>query len=196
MLFCSSFFPFYMILIDIHVFVCAIKQFSHCTSGKIAGQCKACCIAQGSIRIHFGFLSHISAHLFKALCHLFPVQSMGNRKKFISTCSSHKLLSRHGSPQADGKSTDIGITSFMSSAVINAPEIIKIKTADTGICIRFCLTQQFFTFIFVRKSCRIIQIYFALQQAVHCSILYCFDELISNQQHQHNNICCDIFLKQ
>ena len=59
----------------------------------------------------------------------------------ISTCSSHKLLCRHGSPQADGKSTDIGITGFMTSAVINTPEIIKIKTADTGICIRFFLTQ-------------------------------------------------------
>ena len=53
-----------------------------------------------------------------------------------------------------------------------------------------------FIFIFVRKSCRIIQIYFSLQQTVHCSILYCFYKLISDQQHQHNNICCDIFLKQ
>ena len=83
---------------------------------------------------------------------------MGNCKKLISTCSSHKLLCRHGSPQADGKSTDIGITGFMTSAVINTPEIIKIKTADTGICIRFCLTQQFFTFIFVRKSCRMYSV--------------------------------------
>ena len=74
-------------------------------------------------------------------CKLFPVQSMGNCKKFISTCSSHKLLCWYGSPQADSKSTDIGITGFMSSAVINTPEIIKVKTADTGICIRFFLTQ-------------------------------------------------------
>ena len=35
----------YMIFIDIHVFICIIKQLLHCTSRKITCKCKAHCIA-------------------------------------------------------------------------------------------------------------------------------------------------------
>ena len=99
------------------------------------------------------FLPHIFPDFIQAFLHLLRIKPMGHRQEFIPAVTSHELLCGHGFPQAGGKAVNIGISRFMSHAVIDSAQIVQIKTAHAHIfrC-RFRIVQQFFTFVFIGKS--------------------------------------------
>ena len=130
----------------------------------------------------------------EAFPHGLLIQTMRNGNKFIAAVPPYELFRRHGRAQADGEPPDIGIPRLMPHAVVDSAEIIQVKTAYSHILFRrFRIIQQFFTFILIWKSGRLVQINLFLQHTVHRRIAHRLNKFISNQKHQNNNINRDIF---
>ncbi len=139
------------------------------------------------------FLRHGMLYMIETFLHRGLVQAIGDGQEFIAAGASHELIFRHGRPQALGEAPDIGVPCLMSHAVVDASEIVQIKAAYAGVrCCRFRILQHFFAFIFIGKSCRLVQINFFLQYAVHRCKTYGLHKFISNQKYQHCDVRCDV----
>ena len=118
--------------------------------------------------------------------------------KFIATVTSCEIFLWHSLTHLNCKRTDIFIPFIMSQIVVDGSKIVQIKYTQRDCSIlshRFRIIQNLFTFILVRKPCRLVKIHFLLQQSVLCRITQCLDQLNSDQNDQADNITDHNFLK-
>ena len=195
-LFGGGFLALDVVFVDVHVFVRKVKQIAHIAVRVVRCKRKADCIAERHIRVVLGLLRELFTDMGEQFLQRIGIQSVRYREKLIAACAANKMLLGHGRTQRDRKPSDVCVTGLMAHAVVDAAQIIQVKAAHTGFgCRRRRIVEQLLAPVLVGETGRGIQIDLMLQSAVHRSRAQRLKQLVADQQHEHNDIRCDVLLQ-
>ena len=165
LLFLSRLFYLGTILVDVHIFVGKSEQLTHRASLKITGKRVSRRIADWHLRMLSGILSRLLADLLKTLTHSCMIQSLQDSNKFITAVTSCKKFIRNCLSELYRKGTDVLVSLIMTKCIVDRSEIIHIKYTHGNLFSirnRIWIVEDLLTFVFVRKSGRLVEVYLFL----------------------------------
>ena len=97
-----------------------------------------------------------------------PVHAVEDSDELVAAVAAHKVPGRHGQTQLFGKGADVLVALVVADGIVDGAQVVEVKDAERRVPVRRVgRVQKLFALVLVGQAGGLIEVDFALQDAVH-----------------------------
>ena len=184
------------VFVHIHILVGVAEQLPQGAALEVAGDGAACRIAQGHLGVLAGILCHLRPDAAQHILCAVPVHAVEDSDELVAAVAAHKVLGWHGQTQLFGKGADVLVALVVAEVIVDGAQVVEVKDAERRVSVRRVgRVQELFALVLVVQAGGLIEVDFALQNAVHSRVPQGLEDLITEQKQQPHDVREDDFFQ-